>query len=373
LKNLIIIGLSFLLTLSIVAQEKEIEIPHQFEMIKKIETSSVKSQDRTNTCWSFATTSLIEAELIRMGKGEYDISEMFFVRKNYPLKAEQYIRYHGLANFGEGGLAHDVMATIKTCGMVPESVYGGKLVDSTKYNHSEMHGILSSMLESILNQRGGKISTLWESAFNSVLDVYLGKLPTKFDYDGKEYTPKSFAESLEFNPDNYVQFTSFTHIPFGKKSVLKIPDNWQHGEYYNVPIDDLVSIMDNSIEMGYSFLWDGDVGKEHFYKSGYAVIPTDNWEDEDNEKPEEEKTITQKMRQNAFDTFTTTDDHLMHISGVAKNQDGTKFYYTKNSWGSKKGFDGYWYMSESYAKLMVISILVHKDVIPDKIKSELKI
>jgi bleomycin hydrolase len=371
LKNIFVLSLFFLASLTITAQESEEKIPHKFEMVKKVETSSVKSQDKTNTCWSFATTSFIEAELIRMGKGEFDISEMFFVRKNYPLKADQYMRYHGLSNFGEGGLAHDVMATIKTYGMVPESVYGGKLVDSTKYNHSEMHGVLESMLNSVINQKGGKISTLWKPAFNSVLDVYLGELPTKFEFKGKEYTPKSFARSLEFNPDDYVQFTSFTHIPFGKKSNLKIPDNWQSKEYYNVPIDDLISIMDNSIDMGYSVLWDGDVGKEYFYRSGYAVIPTDDWDDEDSEEPETEKTITQEMRQNAFDTFVATDDHLMHISGVAKNQNGTKFYYTKNSWGTKKGFDGFWYMSESYVRMMTISILVHKDAIPDRIKNEM--
>ena len=373
MKKLLTIGLSFLLALTIAAQESEDKIPYEFEMIKSVETSSVKSQDRTNTCWAFATSSFIEAELIRMGKGKYDISEMFFVRKNYPLKADQYVRYHGLSNFGEGGLAHDVMGTIKTCGMVPESVYGGKLVDSTKYNHSEMHGILSSMLKSVVNQRGGKISKLWKPAFNSVLDIYLGELPNKFEFDGEKYTPKSFVQSLEFNPDDYIELTSYTHIPFGEKSDLEIPDNWQNAKYYNIPIDDLISIMNNSIEMGYSFLWDGDVGKEYFYKSGYAVVPTDDWEDKDSDEPETEKTITQKMRQNAFDTFLATDDHLMHISGIAKNQNGTKFYYTKNSWGTKKGFDGFWYMSEPYVRLMTISILVHKEVIPDRIKSELKI
>ena len=358
-----------LFTSTLFSQEKKSKIPHQFEIVKKVETSSVKSQGRTGTCWAFATTSFIETEIMRLGNGEFDLSEMYFIRKDYPIKAEKFVRYHGSSNFGTGGLGHDVLNTLSKCGIVPESVYGGKLVDSTKYNHSEMHGVLESMLKSIVAQKN--ISTLWKPAFNSVLDVYLGELPTKFTFDGTEQTPKSFAKSLDFNPDDYVEFTSYTHIPFYKKANLEIPDNWSNAEYYNIPIDELISLMNNSIELGYSFLWDGDVGKDYFYRCGYAVIPTDEWEE--NDEPETEKIITQKMRQISFDTFVTTDDHLMHITGVAKNQNGTKFYYTKNSWGNDKGYDGYWYMSESYVRLMTISIMVHKDVIPKDLKEKLKI
>ena len=355
---------------AIISQESKEDIPHQFEMIKKVEVSGIKSQGRTSTCWSFASTSFLEAELIRLGKGEFDISEMFFVRKVYPLKAEKFVRYHGFANFGPGGVGHDVLSTIKNHGILPESAYGGKLADSKKYNHSELDGILESMLKSILDQKSGTISPLWKPAFNSVLDVYLGELPSNFTFDETEYNSKSFAEFLEFNPDDYVELTSYSHIPYYEKSNLEMPDNWTSDEYYNIPIDELISIMDNSIDLGYSVLWDGDVGKDFFYSSGYAVIPVDNWEE--NGKPESEKVITQKMRQESFDSFVTTDDHLMHITGMAMNQNGTQFYYTKNSWG-EKGFDGYWYMSESYVRLMTISILVHKNVIPDELKLKLKI
>ncbi len=351
------------------SQEKKIKNPQQFEIIKKVETSSVKSQGKTGTCWAFATTSFIETEIMRLGNGEFDLSEMYFIRNDYPIKAEKFVRYHGNSNFGTGGLGHDALTTVSKCGIVPESVYGGKLVDSTKYDHSEMHGVLESMLKSIVAQK--KISTLWKLAFNSVLDVYLGKLPTKFVFGGKEYTPKSFAKSLEFNPDDYIEFTSYSNIPFYKKSNLEIPDNWSNATYFNIPIDDLISLMNASINLGYSFLWDGDIGKDYFYRIGYAVIPTDNWKE--NGEPETEKKITQKMRQDSFDTYVTTDDHLMHITGVAKNQNGGKFFYTKNSWGNNKGYNGYWYMSESYVRLMTISIMVHKDVIPEELKKRLKI
>ncbi|MCF6271487.1 MAG: C1 family peptidase [Melioribacteraceae bacterium] len=369
--KLLIAFLLLSLSTTVFSQETKDNIPHQFEITKKIDASNVKSQGRTGTCWAFATSSFIEAELIRLGKGEIDISEMFFVRKDYPLKAKKFIRYHGRSNFGPGGVAHDVLRTITNYGILPESVYGGKLVDSTKYNHSEMHGILEMMLKSVLDQRGGTISPLWEPAFNSVLDVYLGEVPTSFNYEEIEYTSKSFAEFLGFNPNDYVELTSYSHIPFYEKSNLEIPDNWTNGEYYNIPIDQLIEIMNNSIKMGYSFVWDGDTGKEFFYRSGYAVIPIENWED--NDDPETEKVITQKMRQESFDSFVTTDDHLMHITGLAKNQNDTKFYYTKNSWGSKKGFDGYCYMSESYVRLMTISIMVHKNVIPEELKKRLNI
>lgn len=367
--KLLFASLLLLLSTHIFSQETKEEIPHQFEIPKKVEASSVKSQGRSSTCWAFATTSFIEAELIRLGKGELDISEMYFIRKDYPIKAQKYMRYHGLSNFGPGGLGHDALNTISTDGMLPETIYGGKLVDSTKYDHSEMHDILESLLKSVVDQK--KISTLWKPAFNSVLDVYLGKLPTEFTLDGNEFTPKSYAESLEFDPENYVEFTSYSHIPFNEQSNLEIPDNWSNAKYFNIPIDELIALMNNSIDMGYSFLWDGDAGKDYFHRIGYAVIPTDDWEE--NGEPETEKEITQDMRQDSFDSFVTTDDHLMHITGLAKNQNGTNFYYTKNSWGDKKGFDGYWYMSESYVRLMTISIMVHKNVIPEELKKRLNI
>jgi len=349
---------------------------HQFTILQKIETTSVKHQGKTGTCWNFATLSFLETELLRMGKGEYDFSEMYVVRNLYPVKAEKYIRYHGLTNFGQGGQAHDVMMAWEKFGMVPEEVYPGRTSSDEKYNHSEMVAVLKSSMDAIINTKG-KITGNWKEVCESVLDIYLGDNPDTFEYNGKEYTAKSFADELGINPDDYVEITSYLRYPFYEKAVLEVPDNWTNCEYYNVPIDAMMSIIDNAIENGYSVAWDGDTSEKTFYrKKGYAVIPIDNEnKDEESEEllPEKEKVITQEMREETFDNFQTTDDHLMHLTGIAENQEGTKFYYTKNSWGTKYKYDGYWYMSESFVKLKTIAIMVHIDVIPEDIKTKLGI
>jgi bleomycin hydrolase len=311
-----------------------------------------------------------------MGKGEYDLSEMYIVRNLYPVKAEKYIRYHGLTNFGQGGQAHDVMMAWEKFGVVPEEVYPGRTSSDEKYNHSEMVAVLKSSMDAVINTKG-KITGNWEKVCESVLDIYLGDKPDTFEYDGKEYTAKSFADELEINPDDYVEITSYLRYPFYEKAVLEVPDNWTNSEYYNLPMNDMMSIIDNAIENGYSVAWDGDTSEKTFYrKKGYAVIPIDNENKDEESKellPEKEKVITQEMREETFDNFQTTDDHLMHLTGIAENQEGTKFYYTKNSWGTKYKYDGYWYMSESFVKLKTIAIMVHKDAILEDIKTKLGI
>ena len=342
---------------------------HTFTMLYDVNATSVKNQANTGTCWDFATQSFLESELLRMGKGNYDLSEMFNVRYTYPLKAERYVRYHGKYQFGEGGQAHDVLAVFDKYGAVPNSVYPGLEPGDSLYDNTEMDEILKSVLNTIVERN--KITSHYEDVVNAICDIYLGKVPEKFEYNGKEYTPKTFAESLGINTKDYVEITSFTHHPFYKKFVLEVPDNWEEGEYYNVPLDDLTKIMDNAIKNGFSVAWDGDVGKDNFYrKEGYAVVPLDG--DTSKTGPEKERTITQEIRQKAFDDYTTTDDHLMHITGIAKDQAGTEFYYTKNSWGTKdKKYDGYWYLSEPFVRLRTIAILVHKDAIPKDIREKL--
>lgn len=342
---------------------------HTFTMIYEVGATSVKNQARTGTCWDFATQSFLESELMRMGKGVYNLSEMFNVRYTYPLKAERYVRYHGQTNFGPGGQAHDVLKIFDTYGAVPDNIYPGLEPGDSLHDNFELDAVLKSILDTIVKQR--KISSYYKEIVDAVLDIYLGKVPQTFEYKGKTYTPKSFAESLGINTKDYIEITSFTHHPFYTKFELEIPDNWTEGKYYNVPLDDLIKIMDNALANGFSVAWDGDVGSDNFYrKEGYAVVPVEG--DTSKTGPEKEQVITSEKRQKAYDDYTTTDDHLMHITGLAKDQAGTKFYYTKNSWGTKeKKYDGYWYMSEPFVKLRTIAIMVHKDAIPKEIKEKL--
>jgi bleomycin hydrolase len=370
MKKALIILFCLILTFNLTASDLSNDSIHEFNILKKVEYTPVKSQGRTGTCWSFATTSFIESELLRMGKGEHDLSEMYFVRNCYVPKAQRYIRYHGKNNFSEGGQAHDVMLAISMNGMVPEAVYSGKTYNQEMHNHSEMTKVLKGMLDGLLGSK--KLTSQWQKAYNGVLDVYLGEDVETFEHEGETFTPESFTQSLEFNPQDYIEFTSYTHQPFYKKINLELPDNWTGDLYHNVPLNEFLEIMNNSINQGYSFVWDGDCGRDHFKRiEGYAVVPLDN--QDNNEGPEKEKNITQEIRQVAFDNYDTTDDHLMHIVGIAENQNGTPFYYTKNSWGTNdKGFDGFYYMSEEYMKLKTVAILVHKDVVPEGIMAKFK-
>ncbi len=353
------------------AKKNEKSDRHFFTMIHEIGATSVKNQARTGTCWDFATQSFLESELMRMGKGRYNLSEMFNVRYTYPLKAERYVRYHGKYQFGEGGQAHDVLTIFDKYGAVPNSVYPGLEPGDTLYDNTEMDAVLKAALKTIVNRN--RISDHYEALVNAICDVYLGKVPKTFEYKGKEYTPKTFAESLGINTKDYVEITSFTHHPFYSKFVLEVPDNWEQGEYYNVPLKDLIRIIDNAISNDYSVAWDGAVGKNNFYrKADYAVVPIEG--DTSTTGAEKELDVTQQLRQKAFDDYATTDDHLMQITGVAKDQAGTTFYYTKNSWGTKdKKYGGYWYMSEPFVKLRTIAIMVNKNAIPKDLRDKLGI
>ena len=353
---------------------------YEFTMVHQVKTTPVKNQARTGTCWSFATTSFVETELLRRGKPEVILAPMWNVRFTYLPKAENFIRYNGLANFGEGGQAHDVMNVIRKYGFVPQEVYSGMNINEDLYNNGELDAVVKAEVDAVNKDKGGKITPVWPQVIESTLNIYLGVPPKEFVYEGKTYTPKSFVEAMGFNPDDYVEITSYTHHPFYTKFDLEVPDNWSKDLYYNVPLEDLMKIIDNAIEKGYSVAWDGDVSEKGFNrKKGIAIIPAveetsedAKKEDDEKDQPVKEKAVTQEMRQQAFDNRTTTDDHLMHITGMAKDQNGDVFYYTKNSWGTKdKKYDGYWYLSTPYVQLKTIAIMVHKDAIPADIKSKL--
>ncbi len=354
---------------------------YAFTPVVQLKTTPVKNQAATGTCWSFATTSFVESELIRMGKDEVALAPMANVRFAYPRKAGNFVRYSGLANFGPGGQAHDVMRAIREYGFVPEGAYEAMHIGEERHNHGEMDSVLRGMLDAVVARRGRKITPAWPQAFDAVLDVYLGPLPGAFDYKGKTYTPKTFVESMGFHPDDYVEFTSFAHHPFYAKFDLEVPDNWSKDLYWNVPVDDLIRITDYALENGFTVVWDGDVSEKSFgSKLGVATIPMEDDFDPESEKgrealaagPIKEKAVTQDMRQATFDNQTSTDDHLMHITGAARDQTGARFYYTKNSWGVKDmKYGGYWYMSTPYFRLKTIAIMVHKSAIPPDIRAKI--
>jgi bleomycin hydrolase len=345
------------------------QIHPDFTLTKTIKTSTVKSQDRTGTCWSYATISFIETEALRMGKPELDLSEMFMARHAYTDKAIKYVRYHGNANFSQGGQAHDVMNVIRKHGISTEEAYPGLNYGSTAHNHSELEGLLKGMLDGFMKTSNNKLSTAWLAAFNAAIEVYLGKTPAEINFQGKKYTPVSFAKDIVgINPDDYIELTSYAIYPYYKKADLEVPDNWSHDLYYNVPIDDLMAIMNHALNNGYSVCWDGDVSEEDFNREqGTAAISL----------KESDGILTdgiEKMRQLTFDNHTTTDDHLMHITGLATDKNGTVFYLTKNSWGDKSNkYGGYLYMSNSFVQLKTVAIMVHKDAIPKDLRKKLGI
>lgn len=367
----------FISSISFAQEEDSVK----FNFIKKIETTPVKSQGETGTCWAFSTTSFIETELMRMGKINFDLSEMYVVRNTYPKKAENYVRRQGAANFGQGGQAHDVINVIKNYGLMPGEFYTGRDENADEYNHKELYAISKGFLDAVLERRGGEISPKWREAYNATLDIYLGKKQDQFVYDDQDFTPLSFRDYLGIDPDDYVEFTSFTHHPFYEKFILELPDNWSNAEYYNVPLEDLMKIIDSALKDGYSVVWDGDFSEESYSsKSGFAVIPEEGETDKKTEEsddeeiitlPEKEKNITQSMRQETFDNFATTDDHLMHIVGIAEDENGSRYYYTKDSWDTEGKYKGFIFLSEPYVKLKTIAILLHKDAVPEYFKEKM--
>ncbi|MCX6330421.1 MAG: aminopeptidase [Bacteroidia bacterium] len=369
---------------------------YKFTPVVDLKATSVKNQSATGTCWCFATTSFVESELLRMGKGEYDLSEMFVVRYNYVDRLKDNYLRRGKGNLGQGSLAHDWMRVFTEYGMVPDEVYTGLNYGSPTHNHSEMNEFISAVA-AVPVQRKNE-SAQYHKIVDGVLDTYLGKISESFVYKGVTYTPKTFAASLGINPNDYVEITSFTHFPFYTQGILEVPDNWAMARFYNVPLDELIEIMDYSFNHGYTVNWDGDVSESGFsHQNGFAVIPLNSPADRvpmtDRQRleraptqgppgnmpsisltPGPEVNVTQDIRQTGYESFSTTDDHLMHLTGIVKDQNGTKYYKTKNSWGTERNaFGGYLNMSESYVRAKTLFIMVHKNAIPPAIKTKLGI
>lgn len=375
-------------------KEKE-DATYQFETVYDIPTTSVKNQNRAGTCWSYSGLALLEAELLRMDKGEYDLSEMWIVRKAYEDKADKYVRMHGKTNFGGGGAFYDVFYVYEHFGMMPEDAYIGLNYGEEDHVHGEFDNVLKSYVDAVIKNKNKKLSTAWKPAYDGILDAYLGEIPETFTYEGKTYTAESFADELDMDMDNYINITSYTHHPFYEQFILEIPDNWQWAESYNLPMNEMMAVLDNAIENGYTAAWGSDVSEKGFsWTNGVAIVPETETQSVDGleqakwaelsskekskllysfEEIVEEREITQKMRQEAFDNYQTTDDHGMLISGIAKDQKGNKYYKVKNSWDTNNVYEGYFYASQAFVEYKTMNIVVHKDAIPKNIRKKMGI
>lgn len=365
----------------------------EYRMVKVAnhEALDVQNQAASGTCWSFSTLSFFESELMRMGKGQHKLSEMFIVRHAYVDKAEQYVRFNGHFNFGAGGAFHDIPHVVRKHGIVPEEAYKGLEYGTEKHRHMEMDEVLKAMVDAVVKNPNKSLTPAWKKAVAAVVDAYLGEIPESFTYRGKTYTPKSFAKELGLDMDDYVEIGSFTHHPYYSQFVLEVPDNWALGRIYNIPLDELMEVMEHALKNGHTIAWGADVSEKGFsFRDGLAIVPEDEtsiktkgtdsryFSDAGAEKisnafysPVPEKAITPEMRQAAFDNYETTDDHGMHITGLYTGTDGTKYYFVKNSWGTANECDGYFFASEAYIRYKTIDIMVHKDAIPKHIRKKM--
>ncbi len=361
-----------------------------FTTVKANPITSIKNQNRSSTCWSFSSLALFESELLRLGKGEYDLSEMFVVHHTMLDRAERFVRLHGEGSFSPGGSFYDVLYCLKNYGIVPQEAMNGIMYGDTLPVHNELDAVAEGYVRGLLKQK--KLTNVWKNGLAAVYSTYLGECPETFDYKGKNYTPKSFVEMLDLPLDDYVSITSFTHYPFYSQFVIEVPDNWRLSQSYNVPIDELIAIMDNAIEQGYTLAWGADVSETGFTRNGIGVMPDadrgaeitgsdmvrwtglskDEKRKELTQKPLPEVEVTQEMRQTAYDNWETTDDHGMLIYGIATDQNGKEYYMVKNSWGTNNEYKGTWYVSKAFAAYKTMNILINRNAIPKSISKKLK-
>jgi len=367
-------GSSFLLSTAILFAQTQVVTtvePPRFLDVKTLKATPVKNQAMTGTCWCFATTSLLESEVIRKDKTEIDLSEMFTVRNIYIEKAKNYVLRGGKAQFGEGGLGHDEIRAAALYGAVPENAYTGLLNGEKSYNHQKLSRDLKNYLDSILRKQ--PIANDWLSGYTRILDDNLGAAPKEFTYNGKKYTPSGFANDvLHFDANDYVSITSFTHEPYYQPFILQVPDNYANGSFYNLPLDEMMQVIKNAVNNGYTVGWDADVSNTGFNaNSGLALNINSNTKDINPDTKELPYDAT--IRQQLYENLTTQDDHLMHITGIEKSKGGKTFFVVKNSWGKIGPFEGYVNVSEAYTAINTISIVVPKAALSNELLTKLNI
>jgi bleomycin hydrolase len=352
----------------------------KFTEVINLGTTSVKTQGSSGTCWSYSTNSFLESEMIRLGKQPVELSQIYSARNVYVDKGENYVRMHGAITLGDGGALHDVINMYKKYGTVPREVYTGLNYGTDKNKFGEMAALIEGVLAAVVKNPNGELTPNWKKAYAAVIDSYLGKAPENFTYKGKNYTPQTFAkEVVGINPDEYVEMSSFTTSPYYQKTTMMVPDNWSLDQVYNVKVNDMTDVIDNALKKGYTVAWATDVSEKSFsWKNGVAYVSQKKFEDMTAEEkadmfngPKAEPEITPEMRQAAFDNYTTTDDHGMHIIGLAKDQTGKEYYIVKNSWGETNDYKGFLFVTKNFVKYKTTALLVNKGGIPAEIAKKL--
>ena len=381
LKFFLIFAVCFRFTILIAEEDSTETFKYEFKTLIEIPSTIVKDQGKSNMCWVYSTLSFLESEVLRKTNQEVDLSEGFIVRGTYTHKAQRYVKLHGLGNFAHGGQAHDVTNMMKLYGIVPQEIYNDLEMDD-EVNHHELERVTKSFLDAVIDSR--HLTSKWFEAFSGILDTYLGERPKYFHYDGKKYTPLTFmSDYLKINPNDYIEFTSYSNYPFYEKCCLEVPDNWDNNcDYYNVPIDDLEDIVDQALEKGYSVCWDADISEKYFTPDtlNIAIQPTRAFEDTIEKIWDDEiigyvkeMFVDQEARQQTIDNYITTDDHLMHIIGIVEDPKGNKYYKVKNSWGyDVENFDGFNYVSKPYFRMKTIALMINKEAVPRKIRKKFK-
>ncbi len=392
MKKILLITALVLLNFNVFAQDKK-ESKNDgftFTTVKENPITSIKNQNRSSTCWSFSGLGFFESELLRTGKGDYNLAEMFVVHHTMIDRAVNYVRLHGDSSFSPGGSFYDVLYCLQNYGIVPQEAMNGIMYGDTLPVHSELDATAGAYVNAIAKGRLKKLTPVWKDGLSAIYDTYLGKYPKEFNYQGKQYTPKTFAKSLGLNLDDYISITSYTHHPFYTQFSLEIQDNWRNAQSWNLPIDEFMEVIDYAVNKGYTVAWGSDVSEAGFTRNGIAVVPDINHADlsgsdmahwtglrlTDKEKklaskPGLEKKITQEMRQEGFDDWETTDDHGMIIYGIAKDQTGKEYYMVKNSWGTNNKYKGTWYASKAFVRYKTMNILINKNALPKEIAKKL--